>query len=254
MSHTILYLADRAFTAAVNAKVEQMVKSRAAYEAFVGACWGGEVRYPHASFVADARKEKASTRDVYFLAYPLLSEPIDAVPSCTKVALDVELRHLLRDCLPWEEYRDQDEEEIGLPRPVFRLLQAGPLEMRGSEKEARRALTERGLRGAPLQQAFLLNKLCNRRDLRLAANAKETAFPIWIAAGWDNYEGHLGDVDMAALDPAPAASLLAVMRTAAGAVSPGERWVARTLDQLLAAREALMKMGRGATCLAVSSV
>ena len=67
MSHTILYLADGGFTRAVNAMVRELIKSRAAFDQFVGACWGGELRYSHTAFVGDARKGRAATRDVYYL-------------------------------------------------------------------------------------------------------------------------------------------------------------------------------------------
>jgi hypothetical protein len=253
VSHTILYLAGRAFTKAVNSKIREMIKNPAAYELFVGRCWSGDVRYPHRTFVADARRRRASTSDVYYLAYPLLSEAIDGVSTCRKVHLEVELCHWLGDALPFEEYRDQDEEEIGLPKPVFRLLQAGPLEMSGSEREAKRALAERGLRGRALAEAFVLNKLCNRRALRLRQSPTESPFPVWIAVGWGNYEGHVGYADFAKLDPASSGSLFSLFRRAMAAVGSREEWVLRTLDQLLEARETFAGMGRGATCMAISS-
>ena len=47
--------------------VRELIKSRAAFDQFVGACWGGELRYSHTAFVGDARKGRADTGDVYYL-------------------------------------------------------------------------------------------------------------------------------------------------------------------------------------------
>lgn len=252
MSHTIFYLARPDFTRAANALVKVLVRNETAFAQFVGRCWSTPVPYTYAAFLKDFHNQRAAGWEVYYLAYPLLSEPLDEVGACEKAYLDIELIQLLQgDSVPFDEYRDQDE--VDLPAPVLCFLQAGPFDARGTELQAKRSLAERGLRGMAVHQALLLNKLGNRRNLQLRPNPRETTFPIWIAAGWGNYEGHLGYADIEKLDPDKPTSFFTLFRRAILAVAPDQRYALDAIDKLLAMRDRVLSLGRGTTCIAISS-
>jgi hypothetical protein len=252
VSNTYFYLAGPGFTEAVNQHVHALASDKALFDDHMSRLWSAPVPYTHAAFLADFQRKRAAGREIYYLAHTLVHERIGAAGACESTKLNVELLQFLEG--GFEDFGDDDDDEVRIPKAVVRFAQAGGFVTGGTEIQARRSLTKRGLGGLALEQALLLNKLGNRRSLKLRPAPRETQFPVWIIAGWENYEGHLSYADVRRLDPKSTTSFFSLYHRALLAGAPDNGNAVEAIAGLIAMRDRVLALGRGTTCIAVSSV
>lgn len=244
MSGTYLYLVSPAAIARTVQEIHACRSSPAAFEAFLTDYWG-DARYAHERFLSDLANRAASGRDVYYLAHALVVNRHDI----ESVFMDVELYALFLDCV-WLAMQDPapDDELTRFARA--RAKRGFRIESDDVDAAAMAIAAEHELSPTFGRDLALLNGLCNGR--RTAEPETASGYPLWIVAGWDNYEGCLAASDLAVLgfdDPSGFLSLF--KRAAAGGA---ESWQIALVDRLAAVRDKAMRLGPDALCLAISSV
>jgi hypothetical protein len=278
MSGTYLHIMSPAVVAETNALIDSLRSSREAFDALLTKVWG-EVRYPHERFVRDCATRTPSGWEIYYLAHELVNGPKD-VPS---LFMDVEM-HLLFLDTEWmkapAETREPDLaafhkarsvsgfritpgrsteselaalEGLSLPPAVRQQLQKriAARVLISSEDQVAAVMRDHGLSDAFARDVVLLNRLCGYR--MPAAPRPAGDYPVWVVAGWDNYEGHLTAAELATLNVHDPSGYLALFSRAVAAGPENQRWQAKLVSRLLDVRERTMALGPDALCLAIRS-
>jgi len=167
----------------------------------------------------------------YYLAHALLFNREDHEP----VLIEVELCPLFLDRAWLRKPRDGAELDANVAT-FFRRKAYGRLTLDRrfqTEEEYVRKLTDAGFSRVFVEDVLLINRLCNGDRPPAAAGQ----YPIWVVAGWGNYEGHLTGREFGALSVDDTSGFLSVFRRAVDAGDERERWQITAIERLKGLRE-----------------
>jgi hypothetical protein len=255
MSSTYLHLVDRQTILATASLIDTFRSSRTAFEEYVDAYWGG-VRYAYEDFLEDNERKHDPGGGIYYLAHAILINRKEI----TSTFMNVELGPFFLDCFELAEppadsaigaeaqklfaaRRAAGSFRIGTPPSGHRTFTIGKPEDVETLAEAH------GLPPQFAQDVILLDRLCNWQKPR-APSAAET-FPLWIVAGWDNYEGYLTGGEIASFSSLQEPGFFSAFNDALPADSPFARGV---MELLFEVREQALVLGPDSLCIAVSSL
>jgi hypothetical protein len=257
MSGTYLYLLGPESITAAAVLIDSFRSSRTAFEDFLETHWE-DVRYPYESFLEDSESEATSHDEIYYLAHALLNRI-----EISSTFMDVELDQFFLDCewLPTPVSGSDGESEaqklyqardaargfrIGTPR-------SGRVSFKiDSPRDGRRLRGCTRLPDGFARDVILLDRLCNReKQERLPPSGR---YPLWVIAGWANYEGHATGAQLASLSSPDAPGFLASFSAALHARPDDSRWQIAVMERFLDVKERSLALGSDSLCVAVSSV
>jgi len=275
VSYTYLYLLSRDTIAATARRIQSFRTSRSEFDGFLKG-WGN---YTHEAFLRDLADQRPHGKEIYYLAHTLVVNR----PDVESVGMHVELHLLFLDCYWLERPAEGAPLEVDVrgfleakktagfrirwgastvrDRAILELMGDIPpaikTKMRSrkgiyTEENLAEVLAAKDLSLTFVRDALLINRLCNHQR---PPEPTAAGYPIWIVAGWDNYQGHLTGAELRSLAPLDQPDgFLSLFKRAVDSGPQEPRWQNEVLERLNEVREKAIALGDDSLCIAISSL